>query len=78
MSNTLIALDRSALTVMSREDIFAAMGCADLCVEAVSVDAATRAARRTVRTKDTAPVAVDVTAPCVVLISSDNNPLACS
>jgi hypothetical protein len=73
---TQITLDRTALTTMSRDDVFAAMGRPDLACEAVSVDAATRAARRTVRAPSAETTPASVTDAGVVLISSDCNPLS--
>jgi hypothetical protein len=74
MNNT-ITLDRTSLTTMSRDEIFAAFGRSDLTCEAISPDAATKAARRTVRTPSAETAPETVTDACVVLISADNNPL---
>jgi hypothetical protein len=73
--NTTICLDAVALATMSRDEIFAAMGRADLAVEGVRADVATVAARRRGTATGPAPTSDD-TAPCIVLISADHNPLA--
>lgn len=70
--NTMICLDAAALLSMSRDDIFAAMGRADLAVVGVDAVAATVASRR----RGTASGVAADTSPCVVLISAENNPLA--
>jgi hypothetical protein len=71
-----ITIDRTALTTMSRDEIFAAFGRSDLATEAVQADAATRAARRTVRAPSAETTPASVTDAGVVLISSDCNPLS--
>jgi hypothetical protein len=70
MDNT-ICLDAATLATMSRDDIFTAMGRADL----LTVDAAVAATVASRRRGTASGVAAD-TSPCVVLISAENNPLA--
>jgi hypothetical protein len=70
MNNT-ICLDAATLATMSRDDIFTAMGRSDLLVVDAAV-AATVASRR----RGTVSGVADNTAPCIVLISAENNPLA--
>lgn len=69
--NDTIYLDATALLSMSRDDVFAAMGRADLAV-AVDAVAATVASRR----RGTASGVAADTTPGIVLISAENNPLA--